>query len=205
MEVFRWFYLSSAFADWNFIFLLSPANQWSAYCRWPCRVPQWWTDAILLWTQVRMHTNTNLTAVTYHVVELRCGVTVCISSTAHPHRLHTDAVLLPFTLLLFQHQLIHTQTHLATLCFFLFSLYFCIFIGLFSPSLISPSRSEEQKRCPLCEVIFPPHYDQSKFEEHVESHWKICPLCGEQFPLDCDQELFEKHVLTHFDSNMINF
>ncbi|XP_058601828.1 tax1-binding protein 1 homolog B isoform X4 [Onychostoma macrolepis] len=65
--------------------------------------------------------------------------------------------------------------------------------------------SGEQKRCPLCEVIFPPHYDQSKFEEHVESHWKICPMCGEQFPLDCDQELFEKHVLTHFDSNVLNF
>ncbi|XP_026084846.1 tax1-binding protein 1 homolog B-like isoform X4 [Carassius auratus] len=64
--------------------------------------------------------------------------------------------------------------------------------------------SGEQKRCPLCEVIFPPHYDQSKFEEHVESHWKICPMCSEQFPLDCDQQLFEKHVLTHFDSNMLN-
>ncbi|XP_056330859.1 tax1-binding protein 1 homolog B isoform X3 [Danio aesculapii] len=63
----------------------------------------------------------------------------------------------------------------------------------------------EQKRCPLCEVIFPPHYDQSKFEEHVESHWKICPMCSEQFPLDCDQQLFEKHVLTHFDSNVLNF
>ncbi|KAK7157408.1 hypothetical protein R3I93_008787 [Phoxinus phoxinus] len=65
--------------------------------------------------------------------------------------------------------------------------------------------SGEQKRCPLCEVIFPPHYDQSKFEEHVESHWKICPMCSEQFPLDCDQDLFEKHVLTHFDSNVLNF
>ncbi|XP_052434160.1 tax1-binding protein 1 homolog B isoform X1 [Carassius gibelio] len=65
--------------------------------------------------------------------------------------------------------------------------------------------SGEQKRCPLCEVIFPPHYDQSKFEEHVESHWKTCPMCSEQFPLDCDQQLFEKHVLTHFDSNVVNF
>ncbi|TRY93306.1 hypothetical protein DNTS_010857 [Danionella cerebrum] len=65
--------------------------------------------------------------------------------------------------------------------------------------------SSEQKRCPLCEVIFPPHYDQAKFEEHVESHWKICPMCSEQFPLDCDQEIFEKHVLTHFDSNVLNF
>ncbi|XP_051576437.1 tax1-binding protein 1 homolog B isoform X4 [Myxocyprinus asiaticus] len=67
------------------------------------------------------------------------------------------------------------------------------------------SGGEQQKRCPLCEVIFPPHYDQSKFEEHVESHWKICPMCSEQFPLDCDQQLFEKHVLTHFDSNVLNF
>ncbi|XP_052474806.1 tax1-binding protein 1 homolog B isoform X7 [Carassius gibelio] len=74
----------------------------------------------------------------------------------------------------------------------------------FEASLISLSHSGEQKRCPLCEVIFPPHYDQSKFEEHVESHWKICPMCSEQFPLDCDQQLFEKHVLTHFDSNMLN-
>ncbi|XP_048848981.1 tax1-binding protein 1 homolog B-like isoform X4 [Brienomyrus brachyistius] len=61
------------------------------------------------------------------------------------------------------------------------------------------------KRCPLCEVIFPPHYEQSKFEEHVESHWKVCPMCSEQFPLDCDQQLFENHVLTHFDGNVLNF
>ncbi|XP_076826839.1 tax1-binding protein 1 homolog B isoform X2 [Brachyhypopomus gauderio] len=67
------------------------------------------------------------------------------------------------------------------------------------------SSAELQKRCPLCEVIFPPHYDQSKFEEHVESHWKVCPMCSEQFPLDCDQQLFEKHVLTHFDGNALNF
>lgn len=65
--------------------------------------------------------------------------------------------------------------------------------------------SMDMKRCPLCEVIFPPNYDQSKFEEHVESHWKICPMCSEQFPLDCDQKVFENHVLTHFDGNPINF
>ncbi|XP_028836810.1 tax1-binding protein 1 homolog B isoform X7 [Denticeps clupeoides] len=67
------------------------------------------------------------------------------------------------------------------------------------------SSGEQQKRCPLCEVIFPPHYDQSKFEEHVESHWKVCPMCSEQFPLECDQQLFERHVLTHFDGNVLNF
>ncbi|XP_054637805.1 tax1-binding protein 1 homolog B isoform X3 [Dunckerocampus dactyliophorus] len=65
--------------------------------------------------------------------------------------------------------------------------------------------SMDMKRCPLCEVIFPPNYDQSKFEEHVESHWKICPMCSEQFPLDCDQKAFENHVLTHFDGHMLNF
>ncbi|KAM9805677.1 tax1-binding protein 1 homolog B isoform 5-T5 [Syngnathus typhle] len=63
--------------------------------------------------------------------------------------------------------------------------------------------SMDMKRCPLCEVIFPPNYDQSKFEEHVESHWKICPMCSEQFPLDCDQKVFENHVLTHFDGHML--
>ncbi len=142
----------------------------------------------------------NLTSVTYHVVELRCGDCALAQRPTH----------IAFTQMLFYCRLLSccsstsSFTHKHTL-FFSFSLYFCIFIGLFSPSLISPSRSGEQKRCPLCEVIFPPHYDQSKFEEHVESHWKICPLCGEQFHLDCDQELFEKHVLTHFDSNMINF
>ncbi|MGH0161441.1 UNVERIFIED_CONTAM: hypothetical protein FKN15_064029 [Acipenser sinensis] len=61
------------------------------------------------------------------------------------------------------------------------------------------------KKCPLCEVIFPPNYDQSKFEEHVESHWKVCPICNEQFPLDFDQCVFEKHVQTHFDGNVLNF
>ncbi|XP_013864206.1 tax1-binding protein 1 homolog B [Austrofundulus limnaeus] len=65
--------------------------------------------------------------------------------------------------------------------------------------------SMDMKRCPLCEVIFPPNYDQSKFEEHVESHWKICPMCSEQFPLDCDQKVFENHVLTHFDGHLLNF
>ncbi|XP_023658318.2 tax1-binding protein 1 homolog B isoform X1 [Paramormyrops kingsleyae] len=67
------------------------------------------------------------------------------------------------------------------------------------------SSSEVQKRCPLCEVIFPPNYEQSKFEEHVESHWKVCPMCGTQFPLDCDQGAFEEHVLTHFSGEALNF
>ncbi|XP_029306771.1 LOW QUALITY PROTEIN: tax1-binding protein 1 homolog B [Cottoperca gobio] len=65
--------------------------------------------------------------------------------------------------------------------------------------------SMDMKRCPLCEVIFPPNYDQSKFEEHVESHWKICPMCSEQFPLDCDQKVFENHVRTHFDGHTLDF
>ncbi|XP_065439473.1 tax1-binding protein 1 isoform X2 [Chrysemys picta bellii] len=34
------------------------------------------------------------------------------------------------------------------------------------------SSFDVHKKCPLCEVMFPPNYDQSKFEEHVESHWK---------------------------------
>ncbi|XP_053215758.1 tax1-binding protein 1 isoform X1 [Podarcis raffonei] len=61
------------------------------------------------------------------------------------------------------------------------------------------------KKCPLCEVMFPPNYDQSKFEEHVESHWKVCPMCSEQFPPDYDQQSFERHVQTHFDQNVLNF
>ncbi|XP_051926291.1 tax1-binding protein 1 homolog A isoform X1 [Hippocampus zosterae] len=67
------------------------------------------------------------------------------------------------------------------------------------------SRSDVHKRCPLCEVIFPPHFEQSSFEQHVESHWKVCPVCSEQFPLDCQQHLFERHVLTHFDGHVLNF
>ncbi|XP_062342538.1 tax1-binding protein 1 homolog A-like isoform X2 [Osmerus eperlanus] len=61
------------------------------------------------------------------------------------------------------------------------------------------------KRCPLCEVIFPPHFEQRSFEQHVESHWKVCPVCSQQFPLDCQQQLFERHVLTHFDGHVLNF
>ncbi|XP_010005858.1 PREDICTED: tax1-binding protein 1 isoform X3 [Chaetura pelagica] len=61
------------------------------------------------------------------------------------------------------------------------------------------------KKCPLCHVMFPPNYDQSKFEEHVESHWKVCPMCSEQFPPDYDQQGFERHVQTHFDQNVLNF
>ncbi|XP_051520682.1 tax1-binding protein 1 homolog A isoform X3 [Myxocyprinus asiaticus] len=67
------------------------------------------------------------------------------------------------------------------------------------------TRADVHKRCPLCEVIFPPHFEQSSFERHVESHWRVCPVCSEQFPLDCQQQLYEKHVHTHFDSNVLNF
>ncbi|KAM6903181.1 tax1-binding protein 1 homolog A isoform 2-T2 [Lycodopsis pacificus] len=65
--------------------------------------------------------------------------------------------------------------------------------------------SSVHKRCPLCEVIFPPHFEQRSFEQHVESHWKVCPVCSEQFPLNCQQQLFERHVLTHFDGHVLNF
>ncbi|XP_078146367.1 tax1-binding protein 1 homolog A [Centroberyx gerrardi] len=67
------------------------------------------------------------------------------------------------------------------------------------------SSSDVHKRCPLCEVIFPPHFEQRSFEQHVESHWKVCPVCSEQFPLNCQQHLFERHVLTHFDGHVLNF
>ncbi|NXY87030.1 TAXB1 protein, partial [Alcedo cyanopectus] len=60
------------------------------------------------------------------------------------------------------------------------------------------SSFDVHKKCPLCDVMFPPNYDQSKFEEHVESHWKVCPMCSEQFPPDYDQQGFERHVQTHF-------
>ena len=71
---------------------------------------------------------------------------------------------------------------------------------------VSFSRTDSvHKRCPLCEVIFPPHFEQRSFEQHVESHWKVCPVCSEQFPLNCQQQLFERHVLTHFDGNVLNF
>ncbi|XP_068944752.1 tax1-binding protein 1 isoform X3 [Petaurus breviceps papuanus] len=67
------------------------------------------------------------------------------------------------------------------------------------------SSFDVHKKCPLCELMFPPNYDQSKFEEHVESHWKVCPMCSEQFPPDYDQHGFERHVQTHFDQNVLNF
>ncbi|PWA15406.1 hypothetical protein CCH79_00008421 [Gambusia affinis] len=63
------------------------------------------------------------------------------------------------------------------------------------------SSADVHKRCPLCEVIFPPHFEQRTFEQHVESHWKVCPVCSEQ----TGQQLFERHVLTHFDGNVLNF
>uniref|UniRef100_A0A8C5YZ86 Tax1 binding protein 1 n=1 Tax=Marmota marmota marmota TaxID=9994 RepID=A0A8C5YZ86_MARMA len=67
------------------------------------------------------------------------------------------------------------------------------------------SSFDVHKKCPLCELMFPPNYDQSKFEEHVESHWKVCPMCSEQFPPDYDQQGFERHVQTHFDQHVLNF
>uniref|UniRef100_A0A096M3L3 Tax1 (human T-cell leukemia virus type I) binding protein 1a n=1 Tax=Poecilia formosa TaxID=48698 RepID=A0A096M3L3_POEFO len=72
-------------------------------------------------------------------------------------------------------------------------------------SFCSITNTDVHKRCPLCEVIFPPHFEQRSFEQHVESHWKVCPVCSEQFPLNCQQQLFERHVLTHFDGNVLNF
>lgn len=74
-----------------------------------------------------------------------------------------------------------------------------------SSSFCFETRTDVHKRCPLCEVIFPPHFEQRSFERHVESHWRECPVCSEQFPLDCQQQLYEKHVLTHFDNNVLNF
>ncbi|XP_076865556.1 tax1-binding protein 1 homolog A isoform X2 [Brachyhypopomus gauderio] len=74
-----------------------------------------------------------------------------------------------------------------------------------SASFCFDTRTDVHKRCPLCEVIFPPHFEQRSFERHVESHWRECPVCSEQFPLDCQQHLYEKHVLTHFDGNVLNF
>lgn len=67
------------------------------------------------------------------------------------------------------------------------------------------SSFDVHKKCPLCDLMFPPNYDQSKFEEHVESHWKVCPMCSEQFPPDYDQQGFERHVQTHFDQHVLNF
>lgn len=69
-----------------------------------------------------------------------------------------------------------------------------------------PSRSSEaQRRCPLCEVIFPPHFEQRSLQRHLEAHWKVCPVCSEHFPPDCQQAVFERHVLTHFDGHVLNF
>ncbi|MEQ2169373.1 hypothetical protein GOODEAATRI_024576 [Goodea atripinnis] len=83
---------------------------------------------------------------------------------------------------------------------------FCFDSSALFLSASSPcAYSMDMKRCPLCEVIFPPNYDQGKFEEHVESHWKTCPMCSEQFPLDCEQKVYENHVLTHFDGRPLNF
>ncbi|XP_073437461.1 tax1-binding protein 1 isoform X2 [Dendrobates tinctorius] len=62
-----------------------------------------------------------------------------------------------------------------------------------------------QKKCPLCTMVFPPNYNQSQFEEHVDSHWKVCPMCNEQLPLEFDQQAFERHVQSHFDGNVLNF
>lgn len=73
------------------------------------------------------------------------------------------------------------------------------------PGFCFDSSFDVHKKCPLCELMFPPNYDQSKFEEHVESHWKVCPMCSEQFPPDYNQQGFERHVQTHFDQNVLNF
>ncbi|XP_069814842.1 tax1-binding protein 1 [Dendropsophus ebraccatus] len=79
------------------------------------------------------------------------------------------------------------------------------FLGQDQSGFCFDPRYTIQKKCPLCTMVFPPNYNQSQFEEHVESHWKVCPMCNEQFPLECDQQEFERHVQTHFDGNVLNF
>ncbi|KAM3928523.1 tax1-binding protein 1 [Leptodactylus fuscus] len=79
------------------------------------------------------------------------------------------------------------------------------FLGQDQSGFCFDPRYTIHKRCPLCTMVFPPNYNQSQFEEHVESHWKVCPMCNEQFPLECDQQAFERHVQTHFDGNVLNF
>ncbi|XP_032807201.2 tax1-binding protein 1 isoform X1 [Petromyzon marinus] len=61
-----------------------------------------------------------------------------------------------------------------------------------------------RKRCPICEMNFPPDYDQRDFEEHVQSHWKECPLCKNQYPPDMDQQKFEEHVQSHLDDRRVH-
>lgn len=61
------------------------------------------------------------------------------------------------------------------------------------------------KKCPLSELMFTPCYDQNKFEEHVESRWKVCPMCSEQFPPGCDQQGFWKACADPFWSECFKF
>ncbi|XP_061410733.1 tax1-binding protein 1 isoform X2 [Lethenteron reissneri] len=61
-----------------------------------------------------------------------------------------------------------------------------------------------RKRCPICEINFPPDYNQGDFEEHVQSHWKECPLCKNQYPPDMDQQKFEEHVQSHLDGGRVH-
>uniref|UniRef100_S4RP86 UBZ1-type domain-containing protein n=1 Tax=Petromyzon marinus TaxID=7757 RepID=S4RP86_PETMA len=69
---------------------------------------------------------------------------------------------------------------------------------------IIPPLEKMRKRCPICEMNFPPDYDQRDFEEHVQSHWKECPLCKNQYPPDMDQQKFEEHVQSHLDDRRVH-
>ncbi|CAM9338761.1 unnamed protein product [Lampetra fluviatilis] len=66
------------------------------------------------------------------------------------------------------------------------------------------TQTSMRKRCPICEINFPPEYDQGDFEEHVQSHWKECPLCKNQYPPDMDQQKFEEHVQSHLDDGRVH-
>ncbi len=135
MEVFRWFYVSSAFADRKRVFFFSPQQtndqpiaadpaEFLNDGQIPfCFEPRWER------TQTPTSRLLPIMWLSFVVVWL------CISSTAHPHRLHTDAVLLPFTLLLLQHQLIHTQTHFVFLIQPLFLYFYWPFLTQFNFSI----------------------------------------------------------------------
>lgn len=131
-------------------------------------------------------------SVTVHGVFLYLAVSGMYSVITHGHK----CIILKHILLLFS--LNYTKTHS----------FFPIPVSTTTSPPHPPLAffsTDVHKRCPLCEVIFPPHFEQRSFEQHVESHWKVCPVCSEQFPLNCQQQLFERHVLTHFDGNVLNF
>ncbi len=81
-----------------------------------------------------------------------------------------------------------THKHTLPTLFSSFSLYFCIFISLFSTQFNFSISQWGAEALSAVWSDLPSSLRQSSWGGARGEPRKSCPMCGEQFPLDCDQD-----------------